>query len=85
MITATHLKPSKSPFWLLGDFYHVMEHLTEANGLRRLRSFLETMIDPVSTDCWARDCAMESSIAARQSVIRCSRLIGRRKPIDPWA
>ena len=62
MITATHLKPSKTSVSLLvpnGDFYHVTEHLTEAerNVLKRVRSFMETRGAPLITEFWARDCA----------------------------
>jgi hypothetical protein len=86
MITATHLKPSKSPVFLLvpnGDFYHVTEHLTEAEGnvLKRVRSFYGNegcSRDHRFLDARLRSGVARSSIAARQSVIRRPRVIGRR-------
>jgi hypothetical protein len=82
MITATHLKPPKTPVSLLvpnGDFYHVTEHLTEVerNALKRVRSFMETKGAPVIAEFWSRDCAAASR-EARQSVIRRPTVIGRR-------
>jgi AraC family transcriptional regulator len=73
MITATHLKPSKIPVSLLvpnGDFYHVTEHLTEAerNGFKRVGSFMETKVAPVITDFWARDCAAALLETARHEL-----------------
>jgi hypothetical protein len=79
MITATHLKPSKFPVSLLvpnGDFYHVTEHLTEAerNFLKRVRSA------PAITDFWARDCAQEARDHVRASREQCL----RREKLPAW-
>jgi hypothetical protein len=60
LITATQLKPSKTPVSLPasdGGFRHVTESLTEveSNVLKRVRALMETKVAPVITDFWARD------------------------------